>query len=214
MAGLTPRFLVVSLGNKEPYYQSLHSAGHFALLSLQRTLGGATSSSSQSAFSRDKKDRALRSDGPIYTLKQSPTYMNVSGPWVNKAWKQHLIEHNLQPHELSVVLVSDDLEESFGTVRIRKWTASHRGHNGLKSINRSITPSHFPGVSARFHRISVGIGRPADRDQKTVSDFVLGKMSSHQLGVIESDVGPRVLECLETLRAAWEAEIAKGASNP
>ncbi|KAH7032688.1 peptidyl-tRNA hydrolase [Microdochium trichocladiopsis] len=207
MSVFTPRFLVASLGNKEPYAQSLHSAGHFALASLQRTLGP-----SQSAFSRDKKDRSLRSDGTPYTLKQSPTFMNVSGPWVSKAWKQHLADHNLKPQELALVVVSDDLEEAFGVVKIRKWQASHRGHNGLKSINSSIKPSSYPG--ARWHRISVGIGRPVDRDQKTVSDFVLSKLSSHQLSVIDQDVGSRVLECLESLREAWEADVAKAAQGP
>lgn len=212
MTTLTPRFLVVSLGNKEPYYQTLHSAGHFALASLQRHLGPPHQ---QTSFKRDRQDRALRSDGDAYVLKQSPTSMNVSGPWVSKACKQHLAEQKEQSGStaalgLGLVVVADDLEESFGTVKIRKWTASHRGHNGLKSINGSVKPSSYPGTT-RMHRISIGIGRPMDRDQRTVSDYVLSPMSAGQLAVIERDVGPRVLECLEQLRVAWEADLAKAA---
>jgi len=214
MATLAPRFLVLSLGNKEPYYQTLHSAGHFALASLQRHLGP----SHQSPFKRDKQDRALRSDGSAYVLKQSPTSMNVSGPWVNKACKQHLAEEKEQQQPgsastlgLGLVVVADDLEESFGTVKIRKWTASHRGHNGLKSINASVKPGAYP-VGTRMHRISIGIGRPMDRDQRTVSDYVLSPMSAGQLAIIDRDVGPRLLECLETLRVAWEADLAAKAA--
>ncbi|KAI4859537.1 peptidyl-tRNA hydrolase [Hypoxylon rubiginosum] len=203
----SPRFLVVSLGNQAPYYDCLHSAGHFALASLQKALG-----SSQPSFTSERYGRkaCLASTGNTYIMIQSPTMMNISGPWVAKTWREVLENYQLKPSELSLVLVHDDLEEDLGHVRIRKWKASHRGHNGIKSVNANLKPSDFPGV--RWSRISIGIGRPEARDQMSVSDYVLKKMTRHQRSAIDGQVGPRVLGCLRQLQEEWEEEYDR--ANP
>ncbi|KAI0139569.1 peptidyl-tRNA hydrolase [Hypoxylon sp. NC0597] len=204
-----PRFLIVSLGNQAPYYECLHSAGHFALASLQRLLHP-----SQPPFTTERYGRkaCLASTGHTYTMLQSPTQMNISGPWLAKTWREMLENHRLKPSELSLVLVHDDLEEELGRVRIRKWKASHRGHNGVKSVNTSLKPADFPG--ARWSRISIGIGRPEARDHMSVSDYVLKKMTRYQRDVIDSQVGPRVLHCLRELQEEWEEDYDKTAPNP
>ncbi|KAI1377161.1 peptidyl-tRNA hydrolase [Hypoxylon crocopeplum] len=196
-----PRFLIVSLGNQAPYYECLHSAGHFALASLQKTL-----SPSQPPFTSERYGgkRCMASTGHTYIIVQSPTQMNGSGPWVAKTWREMLNNYQLKPPELSLILVHDDLEEAFGRVRIRKWGASHRGHNGLKSVNVSLKPADFPG--AHWSRISVGIDRPEARDHMSVSDYVLQKMTKYQMNVIDAKVGPRVLECLHELQEKWEED--------
>lgn len=149
----------------------------------------------------------MASTGHTYTLVQSPTMMNNCGSWVAKTWQEMLKNHHLQPSELSLILVHDDLEEALGHVRIRKWKASHRGHNGIKSVNGSLKPADFPG--ARWSRISIGIDRPDARDQMSVSDYVLKKMTRHQRGVIESQAGPRMIGCLHELQEEWEEEYDK-----
>ncbi|KAI0378535.1 peptidyl-tRNA hydrolase [Hypomontagnella monticulosa] len=199
-----PRFLIVSLGNQAPYYDCLHSAGHFALASLQRLLGP-----SQPPFTSERYGRksCQASAAHTYTMLQSPTQMNISGPWVAKAWREMLENHQLNPSELSLVLVHDDLEEDLGRVRIRKWKASHRGHNGIKSVNANLKPSDFPG--ARWSRISIGIDRPETRDHMSVADYVLKKLTRHQKDVIETQAGPRVLACLRELQEEWEEDYEK-----
>ncbi|XXG99661.1 hypothetical protein Hte_006002 [Hypoxylon texense] len=201
-----PRFLIVSLGNQAPYYECLHSAGHFALTSLQKTLG-----SSQPPFTSERYGRkaCLASTGSNYIMIQSPTVMNISGPWVAKTWREVLENYQLKPSELSLVVVHDDLEEDLGHVKIRKWKASHRGHNGIKSINANLKPSDFP--RSRWSRISIGIGRPEARDQMSVSDYVLKKMTRHQRSIIDQ-VGPRALGCLRQLQEEWEEEYDR--ANP
>ncbi|KAI0159990.1 peptidyl-tRNA hydrolase [Hypoxylon sp. FL1284] len=203
------RFLIVSLGNQEPYYDCLHSAGHFALASLQRTLG-----SSQPPFTRERYGgKACKvSAGRPYIMAQSPTMMNVSGPWVANAWKQALETHMLKPAELSLVVVHDELEAGLGKVRTRKWNTSHRGHNGLKSIMASLKPASFPG--ARWSRISVGIGRPQARDHANVSDYVLKKMTSFQKDIIDTKVGLGVLYCLRELEQQWDQDLDSIAPKP
>ncbi|KAI0884115.1 peptidyl-tRNA hydrolase [Annulohypoxylon maeteangense] len=206
MAGeiFNPRFLIVSLGNQAPYYDCLHSAGHFALASLQRLLGPSQPSFTPERYGGQK---CLASTDYKYTLVQSPTQMNVSGPWFAKTWREMLQRHQLQPANLSLVLVHDDLEEEPGRVRIRDWKASHRGHNGIKDINRVIKPASFNG--ARWSRISVGIGRPVHRDQNAVSSYVLRKLNRSERDMMEEEVGPSVLECLHKLEEKWAAEHTK-----
>ncbi|KAJ4301989.1 hypothetical protein N0V88_002120 [Collariella sp. IMI 366227] len=135
------RMLVISLGNPGAMRTTYHSAGHMILESLpdHMPLG-------QSEFSSQRIGRqtALTSVGRRHTLVQSPTLMNVSGPWVARAYQDTLGEHGLAPSELGVIVVHDDLEEALGVVKIREWTRSPRGHNGDKSDVSEFVLSQMP----------------------------------------------------------------------
>lgn len=197
-----PRFLLISLGNPEPYYNTLHSAGHHALANLQKLLGP-----SQPAFHRGRfgGSSCLASIGPKYVMIQSPAVMNVSGKWVAKAWKETLGARD--PADLSLLLVHDDLEEELGFVKTRKWKSSHRGHNGVKSVNACLRQADYPG--SEWARICVGIGRPEEREKATVSNYVLKPMSRHQWSTLEANAGPGTLECL----LVWEEKLAAAAGK-
>ncbi|KAI3325214.1 peptidyl-tRNA hydrolase [Xylariaceae sp. AK1471] len=190
-----PRLLVVSLGNQAPFFDCLHSAGHFALSAAQKVLAP---SQPQFASERYGKKSCMASSGQPYTFIQSPTMMNNCGPWVHAAWKEMLQKHQLQPSELGLVLVHDELEAALGTVKIRRWEASHRGHNGVKSVKKTLDPLNYP--HDRWARISVGIGRPEDRTPDVVSEYVLCKMTSYQKKTIGSEIGPEVVRCLRELQ--------------
>ncbi|KAK1966361.1 peptidyl-tRNA hydrolase [Colletotrichum sublineola] len=197
-----PRFLLISLGNPEPYYNTLHSAGHHALHHLQKLLGP-----SQPAFHRGRfgGSSCLASIGPKYAMIQSPSLMNVSGKWVAKAWKEALGTRD--PADLSLILVHDDLEEELGFVKTRKWTSSHRGHNGVKSVNACLREADYPG--SKWARICIGIGRPEDRERATVSKYVLQPMSRQQWSALEQNAGPGAYECL----VAWEEKLTAAAGK-
>ncbi|KAI0413062.1 peptidyl-tRNA hydrolase [Xylaria grammica] len=190
--------LVVSIGNQEPYFDCLHSAGHFALAAAQRAL---YPSQPQLASHRYGKKACVASPGDPYTMIQSPRMMNNCGPWVRATWRQMLEEHQLSPHELAFVLVHDELEAPFGTVKIRNWESSHKGHNGVKSVQKSLDIPHAP--NHLWSRITVGIGRPLERTPEVVSDYVLRKMSSYQQKTIDTEVGPKVVHCLRELEDEW-----------
>ncbi|KAK3359540.1 peptidyl-tRNA hydrolase [Lasiosphaeria hispida] len=197
------QILIVSLGNPGQYRDTFHSVGHMALESLQRRIPAEQPSF---ASQRHGKKAALTSAGPKYTLLQSPTLMNVTGPWLAKAYKEFLVNEGLSPAEVGLVLVHDDLEEELGAVKIRQWTRSHRGHNGVKSVLASLRPD---AQSPPWARISVGIGRPAERDQSVVSDFVLSKMPKHAKGVIDDKASRSLIDALSELERKWEASAPK-----
>jgi PTH1 family peptidyl-tRNA hydrolase len=188
--------LIFSLGNPgAKYARTWHSAGHIVLGALQRTIANQPPFSSM----RIGKEAASVSIGPRYALFQSPTLMNVSGPWVARAYRDHLSERALSPSEVGVVLLHDDLESALGAVKIREWTSSHRGHNGIKSVNASLRPD----PAAKWARVAVGIGRPDARDKDAVSDFVLSKVDGNGMRVLEGEATRGVLEALMELEARW-----------
>lgn len=206
-----PHFLVVSLGNPPPHAESLHSAGHIVLQSLQQQLQ-RDPSHSQPTFASERiaKKATQASRGLRYTLLQCPTLMNVSGPWVAKAWREVLAEAEEQHPDrpLGLVVVHDDLEEDMCVVKVRKWDRSHRGHNGLKSIMATIRQAEFK--ESKWAKISVGIGRPEGRDHNTVSDYVLKPLSKYQKGVLSEQAASPVLAALEEIEAVWRAERVCG----
>ncbi|PSR81776.1 peptidyl-tRNA hydrolase [Coniella lustricola] len=212
-APFSPHFVVVSLGNPAPYENTYHSAGHIALQSLQSLL---QRDAAQPKFSSERlgKKSTQTSRGPRYTLLQCPTLMNVSGTWLSKAWREALEQHRGRYPDtpLGLVVVHDDLEEDHHVVKIRPWQRSHRGHNGLKSIMTTMPapPSGNVQTDPKWAKISLGVGRPANRDPETVADYVLRPLSKFQRESLSEKSGPSLLAALEDVEAAWRSERESG----
>jgi PTH1 family peptidyl-tRNA hydrolase len=85
--------------------------------------------------------------------------MNESGVAVSR-----LVRYYKVPPE-RLLVVCDDLDIPFGTLRIRPEGGSG-GHNGLKSIIAAIGTQQFP-------RLRVGVGRP----RNDAIDHVLGRFT-------------------------------------
>jgi peptidyl-tRNA hydrolase, PTH1 family len=201
-----PRFLIVSLGNPAPYLDTLHSAGHLALKALQERL----SYENPPFTSTGGRGAGLSSVGSRYALVQSPAMMNVSGLAVQTAWKR-VAAPNAQESQI-LVLVHDDLESKLGEVKLRKWDASGKGHNGVKSTQKIF--SGFPkDQTKRWARITIGIGRPDSRDQKSVSDYVLKKMGGRERSAIQSaadGILDKLVDLEEELDGEAVSEDAEG----
>ncbi|KAK5996148.1 Peptidyl-tRNA hydrolase [Cladobotryum mycophilum] len=198
MPAFNPRFLVISLGNPLPTYESLHSAGHFVLNGLTKALR-------QPSFVETKlgKQSYMISQGSKYILVQSPTLMNISGGFVAKVWQDVVKQHD--PASLSLVIVHDELERDFGVAKLIPWDRSPRGHNGIKSVKASLSQNKYP--SSPFARIAVGIGRPEDRDPAVVSRYVLDKISGEKRRALEDEVSWNVAKCLVELEEEWREEL-------
>jgi len=99
----------------------------------------------------------------LYLLKPS-TYMNLSGNAV-RYWMNKL---NLPISQ--VLVICDDLNLPFGTLRMRK-NGSDGGHNGLKNIQEVLG-------SSEYARIRMGIGNDFHNGEQV--EFVLGKLTNAQ----------------------------------
>jgi PTH1 family peptidyl-tRNA hydrolase len=131
--------------------------------------------------------------GERVTLLKPYTFMNRSGQVVaERARFYDQLEDDL-------VVVHDDLDLPFGTIRIKKG-GSTAGHNGLRSIESDLGKGNFV-------RMRVGIGRPEHKSQ--VKSYVLQPFSSsemkHMNSVIEGTADAISLYLNEGLQPAQNA---------
>ena len=153
-------YLVAGLGNIGPEYaDTRHNAGFMVL--------DAWAQASNAVFQTKRYgDIATVSfKGRNITLLKPSTYMNLSGNavryWVNA----------LKIPVENLLVICDDLNIPFGTMRMRK-KGSDGGHNGLKSIIHELGSENFP-------RVKVGVGAKPHPDYD-LADWVLSTVSKDE----------------------------------
>ncbi|KAJ7045935.1 peptidyl-tRNA hydrolase [Mycena alexandri] len=155
-----PRLLVAGLGNL-PFPNTRHSLGQLIIDELAgRT--GIRMPSDRDGFSGESTI-TLGSTPLVLTLYKSKHLMNVSGPSIAAACRKR----GLSPDML--IVISDSTDHDPCKLKYRRG-GSANGHNGIKSVISALG-------SQDFHRLRVGVGRHNSMD---LSDYVLGKLSSHE----------------------------------
>ena len=152
-------YLIVGLGNiGVEYANTRHNMGFMVL--------DAWAQASNIVFESGRygSTATVSFKGRKFTLLKPSTYMNLSG----KAVRYWMTELKIQPDQLLVI--SDDLNIPFGTLRLRK-NGSAGGHNGLTNINELIGTQEYA-------RIRMGIGNDFGRGQQV--DYVLGELSAEE----------------------------------
>ena len=165
-------YLVVGLGNIGAEYASTrHNMGFMVL--------DAWAQASNVVFSVERYGAVaeVAFKGRHFTLLKPSTYMNLSGNAV-RYWLQKL---NLPLENL--IVISDDLNLPFGTLRMR-LNGSAGGHNGLENIIWTLE-------SDQWARIRVGIGNGFSRGGQV--DFVLGDLSQEEKEQIPA-IAARVIQ--------------------
>jgi PTH1 family peptidyl-tRNA hydrolase len=160
-------WLVAGLGNPgERYATSRHNVGRMVVEEMAREAGEQF----RKARFLPAETAEIRVGGDRVLLVRALPYMNDSGPAYAGVARKHRIEPD------HVIAVHDELDLPPGTLRV-KLGGGNNGHNGLRSLERSLrTPE--------FLRVRVGIGRPPGRQDP--ADFVLepaGKLALADLGV-------------------------------
>ena len=158
------KYLLVGLGNPgAEYARTRHNIGFMALDALARK--------GEVEFKADRLGDVARCRhrGRQLVLLKPSTFMNLSGKAV-----RYWMDAEKIPLE-RVVVVTDDLNLPFGTLRLRA-KGSDGGHNGLKDIQSVLGSSAYPrlrfGVGAEF-----GPGRQVDH--------VLGSFSAEEEAAME-----------------------------
>lgn len=138
-------WLVVGLGNPGPGYAgNRHNVGFMVVDLLASRMGGRFKAHRSRAEVLEG-----RLSGTRVVLAKPRTYMNESGGPV--AGLRDFFKVPLD----RIAVVHDELDLPFGGLRL-KLGGGDNGHNGLKSIRRSLG-------SGEFHRVRFGIGRPPGR---------------------------------------------------
>lgn len=156
---VSKKFLIVGLGNiGAEYVNTRHNIGFKVLDFLARK---------ESLDFQTVKLGALaeyKFKGRTFLLLKPNTYMNLSG----KAVKYWMEKENI-PLE-NIFIITDDLNLSFGTIRIRK-KGSDGGHNGLKNINQVLNTQDYT-------RFRFGISDEFKKGQQV--DYVLGEWDDNE----------------------------------
>ncbi|KAI9653335.1 MAG: aminoacyl-tRNA hydrolase [Alyxoria varia] len=216
-AGMRP-LLIASLGNPgSNYANTLHSAGHILLNTLSANFGGPVSGQpgygnapvAHCTHSQSLQPKNSETEQQLFipiTFYRSPSYMNVSGPSLAKAWRTFGAQNTADPaavgsspspaslmKEPRLVILHDELELPLGKFKVSSGKGrSARGHNGLKSV---MEQQCLKGIV--ITRVGVGIGpRPQSRDPEAVAKYVLGKMKEVERERVGGLAGP-VLNAIE-----------------
>jgi PTH1 family peptidyl-tRNA hydrolase len=157
-AGPGGLWLVVGLGNPGPEYSgNRHNVGFDVVETLASRIGGRFKSHKARA---DVIEGRLA--GQRVVLAKPRSYMNESGGPVSA-----LRDFFKVPLD-RLVVVHDELDLPFAGLRL-KLGGGDNGHNGLKSLRRSLG-------SGEFNRVRFGIGRPPGR--MDAAAFVLRDFSA------------------------------------
>ena len=132
-------YLIVGLGNiGVEYANTRHNMG-FMVLDAWAQASNILFESGRYGYTA-----TVSFKGRKFTLLKPSTYMNLSGKavryWVNE----------LKIPLENLLVISDDLNIPFGTVRLRK-SGSAGGHNGLTNINELLGTQEYA-------RVRMGIG--------------------------------------------------------
>ena len=165
-------YLIVGLGNiGVEYANTRHNMGFMVL--------DAWAQASNIVFESGRYGylATVSFKGRKFHLLKPSTYMNLSGKAV-RYWMNEL----KIPLE-NLLVISDDLNIPFGTLRLRK-NGSAGGHNGLTNINELIGTQDYA-------RIRVGIGNEFSRGQQI--GYVLGELADEEMQQMP-DICKRVIE--------------------
>ncbi|MEO7980975.1 MAG: aminoacyl-tRNA hydrolase [Sporichthyaceae bacterium] len=171
-------WLLVGLGNPGPGYAgNRHNVG-FMVVDL---LAGRMGARFKAHRSRAEVVEG-RLSGERVVLAKPRTFMNDSGGPVTG-----LRDFFKVPLE-RIVVVHDELDLPYGGLRL-KLGGGDNGHNGLKSIRRSLG-------SGEFHRVRFGIGRPPGR--MDAAAFVLRDFGAAERNELDLEID-RAADAAEAL---------------
>jgi len=183
--GTPADLLVVGLGNPGADYEGTrHNVGADTVLLLARRHGAHLKRWKYQATAAE-----VVLDGHRVALAIPLTYMNESGNAVAPLARRFGVD----PEQ--IVIVHDELDLSPAVVRVKEG-GGLAGHNGLRSIERSLK-------SSAFLRVRIGIGKPPD--PRRGADHVLkgfSKREREEMGV-----------ALEVAADAVEAIVHEGIAS-
>ena len=159
--------LIVGLGNPGPEYEfTPHNLGFLAIDRI---------ADNQKVEVRNRQCRALTARTIIgqeqVVLAKPETFMNLSGLAVRE-----LVEKLDVKPESDLIVIQDELDFAFGTMRIQRARSS-AGHNGIESIIDSLGTKDF---------LRIRIGVAPERKPGDGKDYLLSPMRKPQLKALGS----------------------------
>jgi peptidyl-tRNA hydrolase, PTH1 family len=177
-------WLVVGLGNPGPAFAShRHNVGYRVADELARRMNVRFSLlRGCRAEVAEGRIGPPGSDTPRLVLAKSRTFMNETGWAVTRL----LSYYKLEPAQM--IVVHDELDIEAGQLRV-KFAGGDNGHNGLRSIRKSLG-------SGDFFRVRIGVGRPPGRQDP--ADYLLSNFPASAREAVEVEIR-RAADAVESL---------------
>lgn len=159
-AGVADPWLVVGLGNPGPTYAgNRHNVGFRVVDLLSERAGARLRRHKARAYAVESRVAGRRA-----VLAEPTTYMNDSGSAVAglRAFYRVPLDR--------LIVVHDEIDLPYGVLRL-KLGGGDNGHNGLRSIRKSLS-------SGEYLRVRFGVGRPPGR--MDIIAYVLRDFSATQ----------------------------------
>jgi PTH1 family peptidyl-tRNA hydrolase len=158
--------LIVGLGNPGPQYEfTPHNVGFLVVDWL---------ADDHKVEVRNRQCQSLTARTTIeqeqVMLAKPETFMNLSG----RAIRELLAKNELQP-ESDLIVIQDELDFPFGTLRVHR-NRSSAGHNGIESIIGWLGTQDF---------VRIRIGVAPERKPEDGKEYLLAPMSKAQLKTLE-----------------------------
>jgi PTH1 family peptidyl-tRNA hydrolase len=177
-------WLVVGLGNPGPAFAShRHNVGYRVADELARRMGvrfrvlrGVRAESAEGRIGPPG------GEAPRLVLAKSRTFMNETGWAVTRL----LSYYKLEPAQM--IVVHDELDIEPGQLRV-KFGGGDNGHNGLRSIRKSLGHGDF-------FRVRIGVGRPPGRQDP--ADYLLSNFPASAREAVEVEIR-RAADAVESL---------------
>jgi peptidyl-tRNA hydrolase, PTH1 family len=177
-------WLVVGLGNPGPAFAShRHNVGYRVADELARrfsvrfrTLRGCRAEVAEGRLGPPG------GEAPRLLLAKSRTFMNETGWAVTRL----LSYYKLEPAQM--IVVHDELDIEPGQLRV-KFGGGDNGHNGLRSVRKSLG-------SGDFFRVRIGVGRPPGRQEP--ADYLLSNIPAATREAMEVEI-KRAADAVESL---------------
>ena len=175
--------LIVGLGNPGIEYQfTPHNLGFLTIDRLADQCGVEV----RNRHCRALTARAVIGSEPVLLAKPE-TYMNLSGISI----RELVEEHQVKP-ETDLIVVYDELDLPFGTIRIRQ-RGSSAGHNGMESVIGALGTQEF---------LRIRLGVAPERKVSDGAKYVLTPFRKGQLKTVD--------EILETAAEAVNVIVKEG----
>ena len=195
-------WLVVGLGNPGPKYaRTRHNVGYLVTDLLAERMAGSAAAwkahrSGRAQVVEGRLGGVPGQPGPRVVLGRARSYMNESGGPVSTLLGFYQI-----PTE-RLVGVHDAVDIPFGDLRL-KLGGGDNGHNGLKSLRRSLG-------TGDFYRVRVGVGRPPGR--RPTADYVLADFTAAERRDLDTDVdrAADAVDCLVSEGLAKAQNVYNG----
>jgi PTH1 family peptidyl-tRNA hydrolase len=182
-------YLFIGLGNPgRDYKNTRHNIGFLIIDNISEQL---------SININRVKNKALIGSGLYHqnkvTLAKPQTYMNLSGQSVAALVRffNLSLEHT--------VIIHDDLDLPFGTIRLRP-SGSSGGQKGIHSVIQMLGTDQIP-------RMRVGIGRPPGRMNPV--DYVLQRFSSQEEDMLADTIDRACQACFSYIDLGIEHTMSR-----